>query len=77
MKLIHYPTYVQCPICKKPFKTDLYLRRHIMSSHEGANRNYPKSNGAADRNIVIHNIKGTSFSSSGSVDIKYELQSAS
>ncbi|KAJ3642433.1 hypothetical protein Zmor_025222 [Zophobas morio] len=42
MKLIHYPTYVQCPICKKPFKTDLYLRRHIMSSHEGANRNYPK-----------------------------------
>ncbi|RZB84917.1 zinc finger and BTB domain-containing protein 12, partial [Asbolus verrucosus] len=32
MKLIHYPTYVQCPVCKKPFKTDLYLRRHIMSS---------------------------------------------
>ncbi|XP_015839148.1 protein bric-a-brac 1 isoform X2 [Tribolium castaneum] len=35
MKLIHYPTYVQCPVCKKPFKTDLYLRRHVMSAHEG------------------------------------------
>lgn len=40
MKLIHYPTYVQCPICKKPFKTDLYLRRHIISSHEAQRYNF-------------------------------------
>lgn len=34
MKLIHFPTIVQCPICKKPFKTDLYLRRHFVNSHD-------------------------------------------
>ncbi|XP_031332677.1 broad-complex core protein isoforms 1/2/3/4/5-like isoform X2 [Photinus pyralis] len=34
MKLIHNPTYVECYICKKSFKTDLYLKRHIMSSHD-------------------------------------------
>lgn len=38
MKLIHYPTYVQCPVCRKPFKTDLYLRRHIISAHDAAHR---------------------------------------
>ncbi|KAK5645425.1 hypothetical protein RI129_006725 [Pyrocoelia pectoralis] len=34
MKLIHNPTYVECYICKKSFKTDLYLKRHIMGSHD-------------------------------------------
>lgn len=34
MKLIHYPTYVQCQICSKSFKTDLYLRRHTISCHD-------------------------------------------
>ncbi|KAK4876065.1 hypothetical protein RN001_012487 [Aquatica leii] len=33
MKLIHNPTYVECHICKKPFKTDLYLKRHMISCH--------------------------------------------
>lgn len=65
MKLIHYPTYVQCPICKKQFKTDLYLRRHVMSSHEGAKYN-AKNN---------ENNKSGQCNNSG--DIKYELRSAS
>ncbi|XP_017771794.1 PREDICTED: zinc finger and BTB domain-containing protein 14 isoform X3 [Nicrophorus vespilloides] len=34
MKLIHYPTFVSCPICAKSFKTDLYLRRHMGTAHE-------------------------------------------
>ncbi|XP_018335592.1 protein bric-a-brac 1-like isoform X4 [Agrilus planipennis] len=41
MKLIHFPTYVECHVCRKTFKTDLYLRRHMISAHEmtSANRN--------------------------------------
>lgn len=34
MKLIHYPTYTACTYCSKSFKTDLYLRRHILSCHD-------------------------------------------
>lgn len=46
MKLIHYPTYVQCPVCKKSFKTDLYLKRHIMSSHDMSKyNNYQNTDG--------------------------------
>ncbi|XP_068899015.1 broad-complex core protein isoforms 1/2/3/4/5-like isoform X4 [Tenebrio molitor] len=77
MKLIHYPTYVQCPVCKKPFKTDLYLRRHIMSSHEGLNRGHPKPNGTSEnKNFLNVNMKNASLNAAG-VDIKYELRSAS
>nr|CAI5852450.1 unnamed protein product [Callosobruchus analis] len=35
MRLIHFPTYVRCHVCNKNFKTDLYLRRHIVSAHGG------------------------------------------
>jgi uncharacterized C2H2 Zn-finger protein len=77
MKLIHYPTYVQCPVCKKPFKTDLYLRRHIMSSHEGLNRGHPKPNGTSEnKNFLNVNMKNAGLNAAG-VDIKYELRSAS
>lgn len=34
MKLIHNPTLVTCKLCYKTFKTDLYLRRHLISFHE-------------------------------------------
>ncbi|EEB10628.1 hypothetical protein Phum_PHUM053540 [Pediculus humanus corporis] len=30
MKLIHNPTLVTCKLCYKTFKTDLYLRRHLI-----------------------------------------------
>ncbi|KAF7269634.1 hypothetical protein GWI33_017317 [Rhynchophorus ferrugineus] len=45
MKLIHFPTYVTCGTCQKQFKTDLYLRRHIMSAHTGieVRDSYPSS----------------------------------
>ncbi|KAJ8984983.1 hypothetical protein NQ317_016894 [Molorchus minor] len=54
MKLIHYPTYVQCPFCGKSFKTDLYLRRHVISAHDGLNSGYLKSGPTND-------IKTSSF----------------
>lgn len=50
MKLIHFPTYVQCHLCKKTFKTDLYLRRHIISSHDGLNRGLVKSSAVLQDN---------------------------
>lgn len=34
MKLIHNPTLVTCKLCFKTFKTDLYLRRHLMGFHD-------------------------------------------
>ncbi|XP_050510549.1 protein abrupt-like isoform X2 [Diabrotica virgifera virgifera] len=40
MRLIHYPTYVQCVFCQKQFKTDLYLRRHVISAHNNVNATY-------------------------------------
>lgn len=43
MKLIHYPTYVSCSYCNKSFKTDLYLRRHVLSCHEAKSVNYNNS----------------------------------
>lgn len=33
LRLIHNPTIVTCKLCSKPFKTDLYLRRHLSSYH--------------------------------------------
>lgn len=33
ISLIHSPESVACPICQKPFKTKLYLRRHLKSFH--------------------------------------------
>lgn len=34
MRLIHNPQSVTCPLCNKPFKTKLYLKRHLVSFHE-------------------------------------------
>ncbi|CAK9822033.1 hypothetical protein ANTRET_LOCUS647 [Anthophora retusa] len=34
MRLIHNPQSVTCPLCNKPFKTELYLKRHLVSFHE-------------------------------------------
>lgn len=34
IRLIHYPEYITCPLCHKPFKNKLYLRRHLLSYHE-------------------------------------------
>nr|XP_023024412.1 protein abrupt-like isoform X1 [Leptinotarsa decemlineata] len=56
MRLIHYPTYVQCSFCHKQFKTDLYLRRHIMSAHSGLNIGYFKTSMPNDIR-TFHNIK--------------------
>ncbi|KAG5884361.1 hypothetical protein JTB14_030799 [Gonioctena quinquepunctata] len=56
MRLIHYPTYVQCSFCHKQFKTDLYLRRHIMSAHSGLNIGYFKS-GVQNDVRTFQNIK--------------------
>jgi hypothetical protein len=34
IRLIHNPQSVTCPLCSKPFKTKLYLKRHLVSFHE-------------------------------------------
>lgn len=34
MRLIHNPQSVTCPLCNKPFKTKLYLKRHLVSFHD-------------------------------------------
>lgn len=68
MKLIHYPTYVQCPICKKNFKTDLYLRRHLMSSHEGSMNGRNTSKTITDSKISKYDSKS---------NFKYELMTTS
>lgn len=54
VRLIHNPQTVACPLCSKPFKTKLYLKRHLISFHElvctnptGANNN---SNGGGNNN---------------------------
>lgn len=38
MRLIHNPTSVTCPLCSKPFKTELYLKRHLVGFHEQSDR---------------------------------------
>lgn len=52
MKLIHYPTYTACTYCSKSFKTDLYLRRHILSCHD--NKNSTNYNSAYMNNSNIN-----------------------
>ncbi|CAH0555266.1 unnamed protein product [Brassicogethes aeneus] len=64
MKLIHFPTYVQCHLCSKTFKTDLYLRRHIISSHDGLNKGNLKS--GLDSIGCVNSNKN--------VDVKYQLR---
>lgn len=34
IRLIHYPECITCPLCLKPFKNKLYLKRHLLSYHE-------------------------------------------
>ncbi|XP_039292185.1 protein abrupt [Nilaparvata lugens] len=34
IRLIHYPECIACPLCFKPFKNKLYLKRHLISYHE-------------------------------------------
>lgn len=91
MKLIHYPTYVECPICKKSFKTDLYLRRHTMSCHESHSRgsdihfrnlrntddsSYGVSVAPARKSIPTRNFSSTKHMSS-CLASKYELRNGS
>ncbi|XP_057656639.1 GDNF-inducible zinc finger protein 1-like isoform X2 [Diorhabda carinulata] len=49
MRLIHYPTYVQCVYCQKQFKTDLYLRRHVISAHNNTNLGFYKYAGQSEK----------------------------
>lgn len=76
MKLIHYPTYVQCQLCKKSFKTDLYLRRHIISAHGGLTNGYFKSslNGDLKTGGISTSFKYLNINKlhKNGVDVKYE-----
>lgn len=60
MKLIHFPRYVACNFCSKSFKTDLYLRRHMLSCHEAKpmTMNY---NTSAYSSTNISNIKSERY----------------
>ncbi|KAL3268041.1 hypothetical protein HHI36_007171 [Cryptolaemus montrouzieri] len=59
MKLIHYPTYVNCDICNKSFKTDLYLRRHMIGAHNNVqNRSFADSKPVLSLNRVKMEIGG-------------------
>lgn len=65
MRLIHFPTYVECNLCHKPFKTDLYLRRHAVSVHGSFMKNDNKIFSdmkfvTFKKNIVSNNFEGSS-----------------
>ncbi|XP_030761603.1 longitudinals lacking protein, isoforms H/M/V-like isoform X5 [Sitophilus oryzae] len=59
MKLIHFPTYVNCLHCRKQFKTDLYLRRHVLSAHGGVQFDEIMPSGAQShsRNSTEYKLK--------------------
>lgn len=59
MKLIHNPTYVECAVCRKSFKTDLYLRRHMISAHHGHHHHNSHKNNDYDNNVqYISRVNG-------------------
>ncbi|XP_045473792.1 modifier of mdg4-like isoform X2 [Harmonia axyridis] len=59
MKLIHYPTYVNCDICSKSFKTDLYLRRHMIGAHNNVqNRSFTDTKPVLSLNRVKMELTG-------------------